>query len=322
MMAVAAYDVFGFRLRADRALPLPQAPAPAAQADLHFTSGPDAASQIPAEQEATTLLARPSFVLQGCEQAYILRLRNRSTGRPVAAFSIRAAHIHAQILDAAYDSMLPVWLLGNVIALWLEQRGLPVLHGSAARVGDQAAAFVSHSRAGKSGLAAACMQAGHALLTDDLLAIETTQCGMYARPGYPLIRMWPDAATHFLGEIAPLHRVQPRTEKRRVPVGSGGFGTFCGTPLPLARLYLPRRFDEARAADGISIRPLRGSAALVELLRFVYTGPYLKDPAVRIRHLRVLGNLAARVPIRQLDYPAGFHHLPAVYHAIRRDLAD
>ncbi len=53
---------------------------------------------------------------------------------------------------------------------------------------------------GKSSLAASFMQNGHPLLTGDILPLEqNTDGAFFARPGYPIMRMWPEEALRFLG---------------------------------------------------------------------------------------------------------------------------
>ncbi len=319
-MLVHAYDVFDFRLHVDRPLELP-AVIDQAPPDLRVSSDAAATANIPAEDACSALVTLPSLVLYACEGGYLLRGRDRATRTPTMEFCVRAHDVFYRVHDPAQHDLVPLWLLGQVMALWLEHRGCPVLHASAVCFGDRAVAFVSHSRAGKSGLAATCMRAGHALLTDDVLAIDPAVGVGMARPGYPMMRMWPDTAAHFVGPPASLTRVQPRSDKRRVRVGPGGFGTFCHHPVPLSRLYLPRRRPSQDRSAGVTIQPVRGGAALVELLRYGFTGPWMKAHAVRARHLRILGDLASRVPVCRLEYPAGYNQLPAVYDAIQRDLA-
>ena len=111
-------------------------------------------------------------------------------------FHLWPDRIVCHVLDGRHRYLIDITLLGMVYTLWLEQRGVPVLHGSAAVVGGIGAAFLTASGAGKSSLAAACVHAGHALLTEDLLALD----GTAGRPGYPMLRLWPEQAKRFVGE--------------------------------------------------------------------------------------------------------------------------
>ena len=63
-------------------------------------------------------------------------------------------------------------------------------------------------------LAAALVRAGHALLADDLLAVEPASTGFRAHPGYPQMRMWPEGAEYFVGGFEDLEMAHPSFAKR------------------------------------------------------------------------------------------------------------
>ena len=207
-----------------------------------------------------------------------------------------------------------------MLSFFLERRGIPALHASAVAVGDRAVAFLSGNRGGKSALAASLAQAGHPLLTDDILPVKPAAGHFLGLPGYPAMRMWPDEAEHFLGHYRDLELVHPQLDKRRVAVGPAGFGTFCAEARPLACLYIPERRDPAAWGDGVEITPLRPTAALMELVRNAFTARAVEALGWQRSRLMVLGDLVQRVPVRRLIYPSGFQRLPQVRQAILRDL--
>src|SRR6185503_18082453 len=155
------------------------------------------------------------------------------------------------------------------LSYWFECRGLPTLHASAVVLNGRAWAFVSRHGGGKTGLAAAMMRTGAALLTDDLLVVEEGEDERWqARPSFPHMRMWPDEAEHFLGHSADLPLVQQDSEKRSVAIGDIGglgFGSFHDASLPLACIYLASRRPEAEG--GVEILPVSRGEALIELVR-------------------------------------------------------
>ena len=219
----------------------------------------------------------------------------------------------------------PPWLvelrfLGDTLALWLEKRGLLALHASAVAVENRAVAFLAHSQAGKTTLAASLMQLGHALLADDIFAIQQTGGCFYGRPAYPNMRMWPEQAQYFIGQYAHLQPVTPAAEKRHVPIGEQGFGSFCPAAQSLRRIYLPIRRDPAIAQGAIVIEPLSRRQALLELLRCSFTPRLVEAAGLAPARLAFLTGLAGQIPVRRLLYPAGFEHLPAVRQAILQDL--
>jgi hypothetical protein len=207
------------------------------------------------------------------------------------------------------------YLLGPVFAYWLERRGLPVLHASAVAVEGRAVVFAALHGTGKSGLAAALLHRGAALLGDDLAPLDEFGC---VQPGFPCLRMWPDEAACFLRCYEHLPRVSPGSEKRWVPVGPDGFGTFCDRPLPLACLYLPERLPDRSAP--VTIREIAPRDALIELVRHSFS-PFLVE-AVGLQPGRIdrFIRLLQQVPVRRLSYPSGFDRLPEVAEAVLRDL--
>jgi hypothetical protein len=217
--------------------------------------------------------------------------------------------------------LVEIHLLGPVFSYWLERRGLVTLHASAVTVGQQIAAFVSTHGGGKTGLAASLVQAGHPLLSDDLLPLEERDGLFLGRPGYPQMRMWPDEAAHFLGRSEDLPLVHPDLTKRRVAIGSGGpggFGTFHGEAAPLSCLYLLDRQPDGDAP--IEIREVSPRDALIELLRHSFTPLLVEAAGLQPARFDLLSRLVLQVPVKRLSYPSGFDRLPRVAEAVRRDL--
>jgi len=161
------------------------------------------------------------------------------------------------------------------------------------------------------------LQAGQALLSDDLLPIEARDGSFLGRPGYPQMRMWPDEATHFLGGFERLPVVHPELSKRRVPVGPGGLGTFHDSPLPLACIYLLERRAEA---EPLELRNLSPQDALIELLRQSFTPLLVEAAGLQPSRFDLLSRLVLAVPVKRLRYPSGFDRLPRVAEAVRLDL--
>lgn len=93
-------------------------------------------------------------------------------------------------------------LLGAIMALLLEQRGLFALHGGAAVLRDGAgnevaAGFLGEKGQGKSTLGAALSKAGFSLLCDDVLAVSFSSSDKLAPPlalsGFANLKLLPEA---------------------------------------------------------------------------------------------------------------------------------
>jgi len=233
-------------------------------------------------------------------------------------FSLSPDAITAHLLDPAYAYMVEILLVGEIFSLWLELKGMPMIHASAAVVDDTALAFLSSNKGGKTGLAAALTQKGYPILTDDILPLEEDNSRFLARPGFPAMRMWPDEAGYFLGEYEHLDLVNPNLSKRRIPVGCGGLGTFCDEKKPLKVIYLPQRQD---ADSDITIEPLSQKTAFFALIRNSFLGGLAEILGPHQERMNFFSRMVRQVPVRQLKYPSGFDHLPRVVDAVLEDSA-
>ena len=236
-----------------------------------------------------------------------------------AEFYVWPDRIVGYQLQRAYRYQVEMWLVGTVLALWLEQKGIPVMHASAVVVENHAVAFLASSTAGKSSLAAALMQCGYPLLTDNVLPI--TRCGgtCLGQPGYPQMRLWPDQAEHFLGYFENLELVHPEASKRTVPVGPEGLGGFCGVTQPLSCLYIPHRRDSEADGTAIEISPVSPRDTMIELVRYSFLTRLLTAMGLQPQRLPSLAHIARQVPMRRVMYPSGLEHLPRVCEAILED---
>jgi hypothetical protein len=229
--------------------------------------------------------------------------------------------ILVQPLSPGRQAQIEIYLLGTVLSFWLELRGLPVLHASAVVVRDGAVAFLATNYGGKSSLAAALMQSGAALLSDDVLPLERATASFLAYPAYPCMRLWPEEASYFTGrETLPYQPVMPGSPKLRLPVGEAGIGDFCATPQPLVRIYVPERRDPGDSSGGIEIRAFSGHEALMSLLSKSFAARLTQAAGLSPQRLAFFAGLLEMVPIYRLAYPSGFDQLPQVRRAVLDDL--
>ncbi len=247
------------------------------------------------------------YRLEGCE---LMRFNG------VADFHLWSDRIVSVLSDTACRHLIEIRLLGTVLSYWLELRGLPALHAASAVVEGRAVVFLSTNSGGKSSLTAALMQAGHPMLTDDLLPVEASREGFLGRPGYPQMRLWPEEAEHFLGHYEDLEIVHPLYEKRRVPVGPVGFGTFCDEASPICCIYLPERRDQG----GIEIAPVSRREGVIELVRHSFAAPLVEAAGLQPRRLDLFAAMVREIPVRRLLYPGGLERLPQVRDALLKDL--
>ena len=148
------------------------------------------------------------------------------------------------------DSTVRHLLLDQVVPHILALDGSLVLHASAVAVGEGAVAFVGHTGAGKSSLAASFASRGFPLLSDDFLLLREHAHGFLAVPSYPGLRVWPDSADLLAGQGYSLTRVAGSSDKQRLTPR-----TVAAPPRPrplLAVVELANRTADGCAAVNIA----------------------------------------------------------------------
>jgi hypothetical protein len=159
------------------------------------------------------------------------------------------------------ERMLRLFLLGPVLSVLLRQRGRLLLHASAVAVADEAVLFLGSAGWGKSTMAAALYARGHCLVTDDVAVLRAKEnCPVLLYPGFPQLKLWPEALVSLGDDPEGLTRCNPRFEKRARPAAH----RFSSTSLSVKRIYV---LDEG---DPPEILPLQPQKALAELVRHTY----------------------------------------------------
>jgi hypothetical protein len=209
----------------------------------------------------------------------------------------------------AGDALLQLALLGPVLAALLQQRGNLVLHASAVEVAGAAVGFLGARGAGKSTMAAALLGRGYPLLADDILAVSLQSGFPQVLPGFPQLKLWPDAIAALGGDPALLPPVCEGEDKRTQAIG----GSFRAGPVPLARLYM------LSTGNVTAIEPLSSGDAFLELVSHSYGITWLhgvSGPA----QFAARAELVRRVPMRRLRRPPGLDQLAQVTRLVEEDL--
>ena len=133
-------------------------------------------------------------------------------------------------LKNANEDQIRLFILGTCMGALLIQRKTLPLHGSAIEIDGRAYAIVGESGAGKSTLAAALMNLGYKLLSDDVIAVTISEEDHlpYVIPSYPQQKLWQESLEYFGMEHTKLQPIFQRETKFTVPVSQ----RFYSTPLP------------------------------------------------------------------------------------------
>ncbi|MFC1879555.1 hypothetical protein ACFLZW_06535, partial [Chloroflexota bacterium] len=314
------YKIFGLNMSSDYPFG-DRFPSGHGGTDLIFTCLPAAPVSIPWDEIEAVYTSiyrtkdnKPAWYLYQFNGFYFIRYTD------TADFYIEGQTIACHILDKQLEDTNTMNLLPTVLALWLEFRGIPCLHASAVVVNDHAVAFLANSGQGKSTIAASFLQAGYPLLTDDKLPLEQQNGEFMGRPGFPLIRIFPEVAEHFLGGNQGLDVVMPGFPKRVAHVEHDAFGRFCHSPRPLACIYLLERGDTETPLHKTMFTPVSPRDAVIELIRFDFTTRVNEVLGFSADRLEFFSQLARCIPVRRITYPNGHEYLPEVCDAILRNL--
>jgi hypothetical protein len=196
------------------------------------------------------------------------------------------------------ERLLRLSLLGPALGLILHQRGLLVIHASVVAHGSGAVAFLGKNGWGKSTIAAALHAKGYDLVTDDVAAIQVGDGAPSVLPGFPQVKLWPEAAT-LLGEAPErLPVLHPDFDKRGWRAERG----FSLAPRQLERIYA------LAAGPAPAVERLPARDGCFELLGHWYGhrfGDGLLQNGSAAAHLRQCAAVAAQVPIHRLVRSGG-----------------
>jgi hypothetical protein len=221
--------------------------------------------------------------------------------------------------EAASADLVTGLIAGAVCALVHELRGVPCLHASAVAFGDRALALMAASGTGKSSLAAQLVSSGGALLCDDIVPLQLGPGGCCVVPGYPQVRLGPEAAALFAGSGKPVsgtvgaEHPSDRSGKRFLTPFS-----FRPTPTPLAVAYVLERDPDAQGP--ILLRQLGPTESLIELVRFSYCARLVEKLGLQARRLPQLAEVLRHTRVRHLRIPSDLQRLGEVHEALARDL--
>jgi hypothetical protein len=211
------------------------------------------------------------------------------------------------------EQVIRLGVLGPALSMLLHQRGLLVLHGSAMLVDGQAIACLGNSGDGKSTMAAALTRRGHSLVADDLAVVDFDSDQVpFLLPGFPQLKLWPEAVTVLGDNPDDLARLHPAMEKRARRIGNENFSADI---LPLRRIYV------LQEADTLGIELLSRQQAFIELVRYSHNALLLDQTGSAAHHFQQCTQLVRQVRVCRLNRPRDLTLLPEVAHCIEADLA-
>ena len=219
--------------------------------------------------------------------------------------------------ECSYEALM-TYLLGQVLSFVLIKRGLDPLHCTAVLVNGGVVGILGDSGYGKSSLAAAFLDSGYPIVTDDLLVIQERNSNLSVYPGIPRIKLFPEIANVFLGSKCMGTPMNPITNKLIIPLDD----TQAYRELaPLKRLYVLTRPARAVKSKRVTMRLLSRRLTLVALLRSAFNS-FLVDRARLQKQFDLYGRIASTVPVKMIRYARTVTAAPTARDAILADLGE
>jgi len=198
------------------------------------------------------------------------------------------------VIDAPHfdDRVAGLFVIGPAMGALLHQRGLLVLHASAVVLNGRVIAFLGHSGSGKSTMAAAMVKFGAVSFCDDLVPVSLLDDAPTVSCGYPFLKL-----TQESGEILGFGNrdwtpLIPGDARCLVKVAASS-----STALPLDRVYV------LGAGDRPEIELLEPQRAALQLIRYSYARPWIRNSGMSARHLHSCAALVPCASIRNLIRP-------------------
>jgi hypothetical protein len=190
-------------------------------------------------------------------------------------------------------------LWGVPSALCFTRRGDLALHASGVEVDGRALLFVAPGRFGKTTLAAACVAAGHRLLTEDLACVRLWPQPSVL-PGPPLLRLRPDVRGR-LDLPAEVSLLRETPDRAFMQLGAAAAGS--GDPVPLAGVVMLNISEVGE----LRLQRMSPTTGLPSLWITSFNVPEDSD---RARTFRAVVELAGAVPLWELHRPLTIEGLP------------
>ncbi|MDN4526744.1 aldolase [Fictibacillus fluitans] len=188
-----------------------------------------------------------------------------------------------------------LFLLGSCMGVILMQRGTIPLHGSAVVIQGEAYAIVGESGTGKSTLAAAFINKGYFLLTDDVIPVVFSALGSpVVMPTYPRQKLWQESLNQFNGSIEHYQSLYGRETKYAVPVDHA----FSNEAIPLKGII-----ELKPPADFLQISPLNKLEKLQTLYNQTFRSLLLQRMGLLEWHFRIAAKIAEQVKMYQISRP-------------------
>jgi hypothetical protein len=207
------------------------------------------------------------------------------------------------------DTYIRHLLFGPVLSVLNYQRGLFIFHASGVVLPSGGAVFMADAGYGKSTQAEALVRRGHSLITDDVLLMKLEHEKIWAMPGVPFLKLWPETIS-LLGEDPNKYpTVKTSLPKRTL----NKIDIAVQQPVALKAVFI------LEFGEKIEIKRLAPMEALQQIMPHwygvLYEGELLPILGLE-RHFRDCTTVVQNLPVYRLTRPESLDFMPAICEAV------
>jgi hypothetical protein len=296
-----SYSVFGFSVRSNRPIPgLNPANATPLRADvqIHLAAAPFGSAESSPKSQVLLFVSsildkigEPAFKIWKIAEGDFLHLKYCDG----VQFWIKreGGQVWAQWPETSSLEDAATYLLGPVLGLVLRLRGIPCIHASAVVIENRAIAFVGEEGAGKSTTAAAFARRGHAVLSDDIVALVEQDGAIHVRPAYPYLSLWPDSVRMLYGVEKSLPSFSDNWDKRVLSTADQSI-RFANQSFPLGAIFILG--ERSRNPSAPLLDSITPQDSLLSLVANSYATRLLSSE-MRAHEFKFLGRVILSVPV-------------------------
>lgn len=207
-------------------------------------------------------------------------------------------------------NFLRTLLLGQALGILLQKRGRLVLHANAIKMNDGVVAFLGSSGVGKSTTSLIFNKRGYPLVSDDILSVEFAESGFpTVFPGFPRVKMWPDAIKFLNDNLGAYEKVHPDGDKCSCLIR----GDFLSDTQPFKCIYVLKRSNKNKIIE------LKTQNSLIELLKNSYCFNIFHNTE-KLINFNQCSDLVRNIPIKCLNIENSLEKLDDIVELVEKDI--
>ncbi len=220
--------------------------------------------------------------------------------------------VNIEALPESPEELVRAYFLGSIVGALLYQRHVLALHASCINTPQGAVLFAGHSGYGKSTLAAALMNRGYQMLSDDITVIKFDEADVpIAQPGIPSSRLWFDAIQKLDYPLAGGQRSRVSLEKHILPALS-----FCTEPQPVHAIC----FITPEQINAIEFEWINGADRIGYIVNGTYLPSYIAALGTCETHFDQAVTTAQRVKFGRIKRPTQLFLLDELVDCIESEI--